>query len=393
MSRRSKIEELLNSRTLALARRFGATYTVKDFAIGARGGSYNLVGVLAVVLVVCACLGRSSALLAAIAAISIVASLLLDRESMSRKLDLAALPAQVVSYLHLVLLWLRDIGPGLVLCFLCYSLIEPYFKELCLWGGNSFWIVYGAYGIVRTSFLVKYLLTIWMRWDDGRPPFEIRRANMRTRGEAARHLLWSFFLGNAGLIVRCGQQIAMIVVFDELQILLGMGDLRPGPLAAVVGLLGGLFVYFVLAFCSAAPLYYKIHRTLHENRTLFTAVHRIHHKAVYPTVLDSGTESPLEFALTEMLGCGHCNLPDWLYVALQMAHMFIHHTAHHSSISQEGRLHFHVDHHRLFLHNYGLVADPPIGVDGAFGTLFAGRHDEKPVGTSTAAPAPALEDY
>ena len=42
--------------------------------------------------------------------------------------------------------------------------------------------------------------------------------------------------------------------------------------------------------------YYHVHRWLHDNRTLYTLVHKIHHVARYPIPVDSCTESPLEFA-------------------------------------------------------------------------------------------------
>jgi sterol desaturase/sphingolipid hydroxylase (fatty acid hydroxylase superfamily) len=226
-------------------------------------------------------------------------------------------------------------------------------------------------------------LAIWTRWDEARAPFEIRRMNLRSRGAAARHILWSFFMGNAGLAVRCGQQIATIVLFDKLQIFLEMEDLQLGPFAAIVGALGWLFAFY-MSLSRVSPMYYKIHRTLHENKTLYAAIHRIHHKGVYPTVLDAGTETPLELALIEPLAYGQCILPDWLYTALQIIPIFNHYKGHHSSISKEDRLHFHVGHHRLFLHNFGLTGDYPFDLDRAFGTLFTGKHDEMPVGTSTA---------
>jgi sterol desaturase/sphingolipid hydroxylase (fatty acid hydroxylase superfamily) len=377
MTRKPTIGALVNSKLIAITQQLGLNYDVKDFAIGGRGGTYNLVGVFIVAFVVVACIGKLSMLAPAIVASSAIVALLLDRESISRKLDLAALPAQLVSYFHLMLLWLRDMGPGFILCFLCYSLIEPYFKKVCLWNANSFWALYGACAIIRTFFLIKYLLTIWMRWDDARPPFEIRRMNMRTREEAARHILWSFFMGNAGLAVRCGQQIAAITLFDGLQVLLGMENFRPGLSAAIVGPLIGLLTMYV-CLSKSISMFYKLHRTMHENRTLYTAVHRIHHKAAYPTVLDSGTETPQEFILTESLGFFTYLYPDWLFVAAQMLALITHYTGHNTAITREGLLHFHVQHHRLFTRNFGLFADYPTDIDRAFGTFFAGRHDEKP---------------
>jgi sterol desaturase/sphingolipid hydroxylase (fatty acid hydroxylase superfamily) len=385
MLSKADIDSRIHTKLITVAQRLGPIYAVKDFGIGGRSGSYNLVLVSTAVFVMCACLGKLNMLLAAFVGSSVIAALLLDREDMTRKLDVAALPAQLVSYLHLVLLWLRDVGPGILLCFLCYSAIEPYFKKFCLWGGNSFWVLYGAYAVLRTVILVKYLLFIWLRWDDVRPPFEIRRMNMRTRGEAARHMLWSFFMGNAGLVVRCGQQVATIMVFDNLQVLLGMDNLNPGPFAATVGIVGlGILSYVSVG--RACPTYYKIHRTLHENKTLYTAIHRIHHKGIHPTVLDSGTETPLEFVLTESLAYTQCLWPDWIHVLMQAIPFNSQYRGHHSSVSPEARLNFHVDHHRLFMYNFGCTGSYPHDIDGAFGTLFAGRYDERPASASTAEP-------
>jgi hypothetical protein len=129
----------LQSKVVARAIAFGPVYPVKSFAVGERGGSYNLVAALLVVLVVCASFGRFNPLLTAFVTMSTFAAFLIDGDSMKRKLDPAALPAQLVVYGQLVLLWLRDIGPCLALNFVCYTLVEPYWKKLCLWEGNSFW--------------------------------------------------------------------------------------------------------------------------------------------------------------------------------------------------------------------------------------------------------------
>src|SRR6185369_8867034 len=102
----------------------------------------------------------------------------------------------------------------LVLAFAGYTLVYPYFKRICLWDGNCFLVVFAGYFVVRLIYLAWYLILILARWDQKPAPFEFRRANLRTRGESFRHVLWAYFLGNVGLTVRAGVQAAFLFSFD-----------------------------------------------------------------------------------------------------------------------------------------------------------------------------------
>jgi sterol desaturase/sphingolipid hydroxylase (fatty acid hydroxylase superfamily) len=373
-----------DSKLQARAERLGATYPVSSFSKGGRGGTYNLYLVLAVVLVVGACVGKVNPWLSAFITASTIAGFLLDAESVQRKLDLAALPAQLVAYAELVLLWFRDVWLGLVLIFACYTLVEPYWKRVCLWDGNNFWPLYGTYIAFRLVLLARYLLSIWKRWDDALPPFEIQRANLGTRAKAARHLLWSFFVGNVGLLVRSGHQAAAIVLFDSVQTSLGIQDVHLGPFAAALGVVIWVFVLHSMVV-SYGALYYKLHRTMHENKSLYVAIHRLHHKGVHPTALDSGTESPFEYFMTTAQLYGYWLLPDWCSYALELPAAYAACHSHHTRLSSDNRLHYHVDHHRLYKVNYTLE---PASGDRLFGTVFTGTfREEQAVDGAAAAPA------
>jgi len=100
---------------------------------------------------------------------------------------------------------------------------------------------------------------------------------------------------------------------------------------------------------------YKIHRTIHENLTLFESVHRAHHVSVYPTVLDAvGTQAAVEiialsFAATPI----QFLLPDGLWFVVVFLVMRGECLAHHSP-AKESDLAHHQQHHRFPHANYGI---------------------------------------
>ena len=66
-------------------------------------------------------------------------------------------------------------------------------------------------------------------------------------------------------------------------------------------------VILLTPFTAGAQLFqfHVAHMWLHANATLYRLVHKVHHLARYPIPSDSGTESPLEFMLSEvtLLSC------------------------------------------------------------------------------------------
>lgn len=104
---------------------------------------------------------------------------------------------------------------------------------------------------------------------------------------------------------------------------------------------------------------------MHENRTLYNALHRVHHLASYPTPLDSGTEGPAEFALTAAGFSLFFVVPDWLFCLLVIKGSAEFFWAHLSTDWGGAGFHFHVEHHRTPTVNYGLATPH---CDRRFGT-------------------------
>ena len=119
--------------------------------------------------------------------------------------------------------------------------------------------------------------------------------------DLAKHQAWSFALSNVGLTFRLYKRVLLYALSTLLwPTVPTLGDLLPTwhyPTAwayvAVVLLtpltLGFTFVQYHLA-----------HQWLHASAALYRTVHKVHHLSRYPIPSDSGTISPLEFALHEI---------------------------------------------------------------------------------------------
>ncbi|KAL1527838.1 hypothetical protein AB1Y20_009218 [Prymnesium parvum] len=115
------------------------------------------------------------------------------------------------------------------------------------------------------------------------------------------HQKWSFALCNLGLTFRLYKRVLLYIlsslVWPTVPVL---GDLYPSwrhP-AAWAFLLVLLLTPVTLAFSFVQ--YHLVHAWLHSSSFLYRTVHKVHHLARYPIPSDSGTISPLEFALTEI---------------------------------------------------------------------------------------------
>lgn len=265
-----------------------------------------------------------------------------------------------------------------------YLLVWPVWRFLNLWGGASFLPVYGFYLVFRTILLVRYLMLVRTRWDDPpiRNPIGQKDGNFRDRASATRHLLWSYFIGNVGVSVRCATQMGQILVFEAAAVALGPLALDwhqrlpflAGAPRFVVPLIGAIGVLVVLLwqrklYPFADYMYYRVHRTLHKNRALFTFLHRIHHKAIVTTPLDSGTICPLEFALTETVWPPAALVPDWLWTLWQIHFAVTGYWPSHKTTAgvrvQDGN-NFHVYHHFNPGVNFGILPES----DARFQTLY-----------------------
>jgi len=124
--------------------------------------------------------------------------------------------------------------------------------------------------------------------------------------DLTRHQRWSLALGNMGLGFRLFKRVliyaASVALAPTVPSITQLAPSWHHPVAwgvALVALLtpltaGGQLFQFHCA-----------HMWLHSNGALYRLVHKVHHLARYPIPSDSGTESPLEFMLSEitLLGC------------------------------------------------------------------------------------------
>ena len=124
----------------------------------------------------------------------------------------------------------------------------------------------------------------------------------------------------------------------------------------------------------ALLIYYRTHRTFHANRPLYSSIHSIHHRGVLPTQLDSGTISPAEFWITEMVVPSAALVPNWYFVIIQVVLAFFGHLPSHDTGTRWAMSQHHLHHHRLFRVNLGLTS----AEDAEFGTLFTAK---KPAAT------------
>jgi sterol desaturase/sphingolipid hydroxylase (fatty acid hydroxylase superfamily) len=110
---------------------------------------------------------------------------------------------------------------------------------------------------------------------------------------------------------------------------------------------------------------YKLHRTLHENLTLYESAHRTHHISIYPTLLDNGTQGILEIFGLLSVNPFMPLLPDVLYFVIFALVTIVESTTHHTP-KTEAALGDHQLHHRYQRVNYGIGG---VYWDRRFGTL------------------------
>ena len=322
-------------------------------------GVYNFYILSLIAFGAIAWMGGLNRIFCAILGLSLLLAILIDRSPWNQKVSLKDMPRQVWRYLRLLIQVMRtELLLLIVASAFVYGIAKPITRSLDLFGGNTFLVLYGVYLAIRIVVFCRYLLIVAFQWDTyNAPPFEIRKANFRDRSTAVRHLTWSFLLGNIGLVVRCGYYDMTVSLFDSFYEAVGypeIGGLWGFALAALV-----IVLWLVVADVRLGNTYYKAHRALHEDSVLYVSVHRIHHYAVYPTVLDSGTINPAEFLMTESGSIWFAPLPDWYWFAFQMCMLFGHFEGHHTVAEDKHHaehFQFHVLHHRLYQCNYGMPA-------------------------------------
>lgn len=335
------------------------------------GGPYNSHLVSAVGAVGLAACGWVPAWLAAWILLCLTAALVLDGRAWKRKIVLAAIPGQLALYAQLLARAAWDALPYYALAYLVYVCVAPVWRAADL-AVSSFVLLYGFCMAVRAGWLVRFLWLVGFRWEAAGPRFQTHEANLRSRGTAVRHVLWSCFLGNVGLVVRCSVQVVTIAGFESLRRRLGM-DLsehpalgaRLVPICIAATAVWAATLYFAIR--QALLIYYRAHRTLHRCRPLYDSVHGIHHRAVLPTPLDSGTISPAEFAITEMAIPAATLLPNWWWTIIQITLAVAGHWPSHDTAVRMKFFQHHLRHHRFFNVNFGLTP----GEDARFGTLYA----------------------
>jgi sterol desaturase/sphingolipid hydroxylase (fatty acid hydroxylase superfamily) len=177
-------------------------------------------------------------------------------------------------------------------------------------------------------------------------------------------------VGNIGLIARCYK-------YDLLRFLAGLVGLEtlvccsewcfhferkvpdeisldPRESLSHVLFVGVVGPAVLVEVCRNAPdnfLFYKIHRTIHASPALYTFVHGLHHRAVDPTLLDSGTISPFELFLTDLsMPCLVLVSPNFFVMGFEHISAFWHFRAHGFA---DGDVH-HLSHHKSQKSNFGL---------------------------------------
>lgn len=290
----------------------------------------------------------------------LVFGLFLDRRSMNRKLALAAIPGQMLLYSQVALRAAVHVAPYYLFAFVLYLGMAPIILPLNL-VISSFSMLYGFYMLIRLFWLIRYLWVLNFRWHDAGRVFEVQQANLKSQSLAIRHVLWAYFLGNVGLVVRCASQVITIGAFELLRQRLDLDITKyPQLNTHVMSIFWGTVAIWLATFWFALQpaflIYYRVHRTFHASRPLYDSVHSIHHRGVLPTPLDSGTISPLEFALTELNLPAGMLVPNWYWTLGQILLAIAGHFPSHESNTWMKTGHHHLLHHRLFNVNFGLIA-------------------------------------
>ncbi|QDS88722.1 hypothetical protein EC9_29140 [Rosistilla ulvae] len=336
----------------------GAEYPLMGSAVG--GGSYNSHLVAGVLFIGLAAIGAIDWWLVAWIDGCLAIGLLLDRRTMNRKIALRAMPGQMLLYSQVALRAAVHMFPYYAFAFVLYLGMAPVVLPLNF-AISSFVMLYGFYMLLRVYWLVHYLWVLNFRWEHAGRTFQTHQANLKTRRSAIQHVLWAFFLGNVGLVVRCSSQVITIAGFEYLRQSLNL-DLTQHPTlnVHVMSIFWGTVVVWLATFWFMLQptflIYYRVHRTFHSCRPLYDSVHSIHHRGVLPTQLDSGTISPLEFALTEYNLPAGMLVPNWYWTLGQIILAFAGHLPSHDTNTWMKTGHHHLLHHRLFNVNFGLIA-------------------------------------
>lgn len=352
----------------ALPAHDGAEYPL--YGSAQAGGAYNSHLASAVVFAALTAIGAVNGWLTAWVLLCLVAALLFDNRSWRRKIALPALGGQLALYLQVLARAALDALPFYVFAYVIYVCVAPVVLPTNL-AVSSFVLLYGFYMIFRLYWLVRYLWLLNFRWESAGRTFEVHEANLKSRSMAIRHVIWAYFLGNIGLVVRCASQVLTIGLFEYLRTALGM-RLEDHPLAS--GRLTTIFLVaaavwaatFWFAVKRTLLIYYRTHRTFHSSRPLYDSIHSIHHRGVLPTPLDSGTISPAEFFITEMALPAGALVPNWWWTVANIILAFAGHLPSHDVGTRASFPQHHLNHHRWFNVNFGLTPSE----DARFGTLY-----------------------
>jgi hypothetical protein len=346
----------------------GAEYPLYGAAL--RGGSYNSHVVSALVFVALTAMGLVSIWVTAWVGACLILALYFDARPLRRKIVLSAIPSQTMLYAQVLARAAGDALPFYVFAYFVYIFAAP----LWLWTNvavSSFVMLYGVYMAVRAWWLVRYLWLLGYRWENAGRTFAVHEANLKSRSMAIRHVLWAYFLGNIGLVIRCASQVMTIALFEWIRVSTAT-DLSRFPALRDHRLSIGIVVAviwlatFWWAIKRALLVYYRTHRTFHNCPPLYDSIHSIHHRGVLPTPLDSGTISPAEFIITEMALPGGMLVPNWWWTIAQIILGIFGHWASHDAGTTMKFSQHHLHHHRLFSVNFGLSP----AEDARFGTLY-----------------------
>lgn len=349
------------------APRRGAEYPVYGHAL--TGGAYNSHLVSIGIVVGLAALGLVNLWLTWWLVLCLAAAMLADARSWGRKVALRAMPGQVAQYAQVLARACWDALPQYVFAYAIYVCTAPIVQPLNL-AVSSFVMLYGFYMTIRLYWVVRYLWVLAFRFDSAGRTLGVREANLKSRGMAIRHVIWSYFLGNIGLVIRCASQVLTIGLFEMIRTRTDMDLTRSATFS------GHLTLIFVIAAAIWAALfyfsvkralliYYRAHRTFHNTRSLYDSIHSIHHRGVFPTPLDSGTISPFEFLITEMAIPAGTLVPNWWFTAAQIVLAYAGHLPSHDTGTRIEFARHHLDHHRFFNVNFGLTP----AEDAKYGTL------------------------
>lgn len=189
--------------------------------------------------------------------------------------------------------------------------------------------------------------------------------------DLAKHQRWSFALSNLGLSFRLFKRVLLFVlstlVWPTVPTLAELYPTWQYPTAWAM-LAHVLLTPLSLAFTFFQ--YHLVHAWLHTNATLYRTVHKVHHLARYPIPSDSGTISPLEFAMHEVT-VPKVLTPFWFWLPGEIFIGMQHRKDHTFELGNQGLREgngdaaWHMLHHSKNVGNYSFPA-----LDKLFGTAM-----------------------